>query len=155
MGREGIPLEIFKFQEDDGRRRRGAKTELASDNEASGGLFKIEDNQRVTRVGRLLRRTWLDELPQLLNVLRGEMALVGPRPARSSTKTARSRDGGGARLESPPGMDGTLAGLWLGSESRSTRWSEINYEYGANWSLWLDMKILLRTVPFVLGRRGA
>ena len=79
VGRDGKRFEIFKFRTH-GRRRRGAEgATLLHLNEADG-LFKIADDPRITRVGRLLRRTSLDELPQLLNVLRGEMSLVGPRP---------------------------------------------------------------------------
>jgi exopolysaccharide biosynthesis polyprenyl glycosylphosphotransferase len=128
------------------------RTALADRNEAAGGLFKIEDDPRITRVGRLLRRTSLDELPQLLNVLRGEMSLVGPRPL--VVDEDRLIEGSHRhRLLVPPGV----TGLWQIFGSARIPLDEmvkIDYFYGANWSLWLDAKILLRTVPFALSRRG-
>lgn len=151
MGREDRAFEIFKFRSmvDGADRQRQA---LAGRNEAGGGLFKIEDDPRITRVGRFLRKTSLDELPQLLNVVRGEMSLVGPRPLvldEDCLIEGHHRH----RLLVPPGA----TGLWqiLGSARIPLgEMVKIDYLYGANWSLWLDVKILLRTVPFVLGRRG-
>jgi lipopolysaccharide/colanic/teichoic acid biosynthesis glycosyltransferase len=128
------------------------KARLSGRNEAGGGLFKIEDDPRITRVGRWLRKTSLDELPQLLNVMRGEMALVGPRPLVID-EDARIEGWQRRRLLLPPGM----TGLWQVFGSARIPLPEmvkIDYLYGANWSLWLDVKILLRTIPFVLGRRG-
>ena len=110
------------------------------------------DDPRVTRVGRFLRRTSLDELPQLLNVLRGEMSLVGPRPLVPD-EDALIEGWQRRRLAVKPGM----TGLWQIFGSARIPMQEmvkIDYLYGANWSLWLDLKILLRTVPYVLGRRG-
>jgi exopolysaccharide biosynthesis polyprenyl glycosylphosphotransferase len=151
MGRGNVPFEMFKFRTMvDGADDH--KTALRGRNEAGGGLFKIENDPRVTRVGRFLRRTSLDELPQLLNVLRGEMALVGPRPLVIDED--RLVEGWQRRrLQLTPGM----TGLWQIFGSARIPLNEmvkIDYLYGANWSLWLDVKILLRTVPFVLGRRG-
>jgi lipopolysaccharide/colanic/teichoic acid biosynthesis glycosyltransferase len=128
------------------------KAALAHLNEAGGGLFKIKEDSRVTRVGGFLRRTSLDELPQLLNVLRGQMALVGPRPL---VLDEDSRIAGWQRwrLQLPPGM----TGLWQVFGSARIPLNEmvkIDYLYCANWSLWLDVKVLLRTIPFVLARRG-
>ncbi|HXV05343.1 MAG TPA: sugar transferase [Solirubrobacterales bacterium] len=151
VGREDRVFEIFKFRSmvDGADAQRRA---LADRNEAGGGLFKIEDDPRITRVGRFLRRTSLDELPQLFNVLRGEMALVGPRPLvldEDCLIEGHHRH----RLLVPPGA----TGLWQIFGSARIPLGEmvkIDYLYGANWSLWLDIKILLRTVPFVLGRRG-
>lgn len=151
VGREDQVFEIFKFRSmvDGADRQRQA---LAHRNEAGGGLFKIEDDPRITRVGRFLRKTSLDELPQLFNVVRGEMALVGPRPLvldEDCLIEGHHRH----RLLVPPGA----TGLWqiLGSARIPLgEMVKIDYLYGANWSLWLDIKILLRTVPFVLGRRG-
>ena len=125
---------------------------LRAGNEAGGGLFKIERDPRITRVGRLLRRTSLDELPQLVNVLRAEMSVVGPRPLvvnEDNLILGLHRH----RLLLPPGV----TGLWQIFGSARIPLDEmvkIDYVYGANWSLWLDIKILLRTIPFVLGRRG-
>jgi len=151
VGLEDRQFEIFKFRTMfDGAEAEREK--LAGRNEAGGGLFKIEDDPRITRVGRLLRRTSLDELPQLLNVMRGDMSLVGPRPLvvdEDSLIEGLHRH----RLLVPPGV----TGLWqiLGSARIPlNEMVKIDYLYGANWSLWLDMKVLLRTVPFVLGQRG-
>jgi exopolysaccharide biosynthesis polyprenyl glycosylphosphotransferase len=127
------------------------KAELAELNEASG-LFKIADDPRMTRVGRLWRRMCIDELPQLVNVLRGEMSLVGPRPLVPDDDE-RIEGWYRRRLHVPPGM----TGHWqiLGS-SRVPLYEmvKIDYLYGANWSLWGDLKIMLRTVPYVFARRG-
>jgi exopolysaccharide biosynthesis polyprenyl glycosylphosphotransferase len=151
MGRHNVEFEMLKFR----TMFTGAdehKLALRDLNEAGGGLFKIENDPRVTRIGRLLRRTSLDELPQLWNVMRGEMALVGPRPLVID-EDARIEGWQRYRLQLPPGM----TGLWQVFGSARIPLPEmvkIDYLYGANWSLWLDVKILLRTVPFVLGRRG-
>jgi exopolysaccharide biosynthesis polyprenyl glycosylphosphotransferase len=151
MGRGNEPFEMFKFRTMvDGA--HGHREALANRNEASGGLFKIEDDPRITRVGSFLRKTSLDELPQLLNVLRGDMTLVGPRPLVID-EDARIYGWQRRRLQLTPGM----TGLWQVFGSARIPLPEmvkIDYLYGANWSLWLDVKILLRTVPFVLGRRG-
>ena len=127
------------------------KDQLRDRNEAEG-LFKIADDPRITRVGKLLRRSSLDELPQLLNVLSGRMSLVGPRPLVPE----EDREIHGwhrRRLELTPGMTGP----WqvLGSARIPLReMVTIDYLYGANWSLWLDVKILVRTLGHVLHRRG-
>jgi len=150
IGRHGQQFQMVKFR----TMHEGAdeqKAELRAMNE-SEGLFKIAADPRLTRVGRFLRRSSLDELPQLWNVLRGEMSLVGPRPLvpdEDSQVEGWSR----RRLYVAPGM----TGLWqvLGSSRVPLHeMVKIDYVYGANWSLWLDMKIMLRTVPHVLGRRG-
>jgi exopolysaccharide biosynthesis polyprenyl glycosylphosphotransferase len=151
VGHDDHVFRIFKFRTmvvD----AEAQKSDLLHRNEAGGGLFKIEDDPRITRVGRFLRRTSLDELPQLLNVLRGDMSLVGPRPLvldEDSLIEGLHRH----RLLVPPGV----TGLWQVFGSARIPLAEmvkIDYLYGANWSLWLDVKILLRTVPVVLGRRG-
>jgi lipopolysaccharide/colanic/teichoic acid biosynthesis glycosyltransferase len=150
IGRRDRQFEIVKFRTmvagADGR-----KQDLLELNEAEG-LFKIANDPRITRVGRILRTSGLDELPQLFNVIRGDMSLVGPRPLIPEED---SKVDGWARrrLEVPPGM----TGHWqvLGSARVPLReMLKIDYLYGANWSLWGDMKILLRTIPFVLSRRG-
>jgi exopolysaccharide biosynthesis polyprenyl glycosylphosphotransferase len=128
------------------------KQSLASLNEAKEGLFKIAEDPRVTRVGRFLRKTALDELPQLFNVLRGEMSLVGPRPLILD-EDRRIEGWHRRRLALHPG----ITGHWqiLGPASVSLReMVAMDYLYVANWSLWTDVKILLRTVPHVLCRRG-
>jgi exopolysaccharide biosynthesis polyprenyl glycosylphosphotransferase len=151
IGRDGRPFWIFKFRTmvDGADAGKHALREL---NEGADGFFKIADDPRVTRVGRLLRRTSLDELPQLFNVLRGEMSLVGPRPLIAE-EDSRVPGWYRRRLELTPGM----TGHWqvLGSSRVPMReMMTIDYLYAVNWSLWNDIKIILRTVGFVLGRRG-
>ena len=117
------------------------------------GLFKIARDPRVTRVGGLLRRCAVDELPQLVNVLRGDMSLVGPRPlvlAEDARVEGRHR----GRLKLVPGMTGPWQLLGPGRVPLSEMVT-IDYLYGANWSLWVDAKVLLRTVAYVVNRRGA
>lgn len=126
---------------------------LGADNEADGNLFKIRLDPRVTRVGRFLRRTSLDELPQLVNVVRGQMALVGPRPALPAEVAAYEHDVR-RRLVVKPG----ITGLWQVSGRSDLPWEEavrLDQSYVDNWSLRGDLSILLRTVGAVLGRRGA
>ena len=128
------------------------KFELTARNEADGGLFKIKDDPRITRVGARLRRISLDELPQLLNVLRGDMSLVGPRPLVLD-EDCRIEGWRRSRLELAPGVTGPWQ-VFGSARIPLNEMVKIDYLYGANWSLWLDVKTLLRTVPFVLGRRG-
>jgi exopolysaccharide biosynthesis polyprenyl glycosylphosphotransferase len=128
------------------------KDSLRHRNEAKDGFFKIADDPRVTRVGRFLRKSALDELPQLLNIVKGEMSLVGPRPLVVE-EDQRIEGWHRRRLELMPGM----TGHWqiLGPARVPLReMVAIDYLYVANWSLWTDVKILLRTVPHVVGRRG-
>ena len=110
-------------------------------------MFKVTDDPRVTRVGSLLRRTSLDELPQVFNVLRGEMSLVGPRPLVTD-EDAQVLGLDRSRLHLTPGMTGP----WqvLGARVPMQEMVGIDYLYVANWSLWLDLKLLLRTVRHVL-----
>jgi exopolysaccharide biosynthesis polyprenyl glycosylphosphotransferase len=128
------------------------KAALQELNESEGGLFKIADDPRVTRVGKLIRETSLDELPQLLNVIRGDMSLVGPRPLVPD-EDAMIEGWQRRRLQVRPGM----TGLWQIFGSARIPMSEmvkIDYLYGANWSLWGDVKILMRTIPYIIARRG-
>src|SRR5207248_11499403 len=150
VGRRGERFYMFKFR----TMFQGAdedKAKLADRNQADG-LFKIMDDPRVTPVGRLLRRTSLDELPQLLNVVRGEMSLVGPRPL---VEEEDSKIGGWhhRRREGTPGMTGVWQVLGPTRVSLDDM-VKLDYLYRANWSLWLDLKILLRTLAYVAGRRG-
>jgi lipopolysaccharide/colanic/teichoic acid biosynthesis glycosyltransferase len=151
IGKDGVPFEIFKFRTMyDGADRR--KAELAALNEAAEGLFKIAEDPRLTRVGRFLRRTSLDELPQLFNVLRGEMSLVGPRPLVED-EDRRIEGRHRRRLHLKPGMTGQWQ-VFGSSKIPLREMVTIDYLYVANWSLWQDVKILCRTVPHVLARRG-
>lgn len=123
-------------------------------NEASGPVFKIEHDPRITPVGRFLRRTSLDELPQLFNVLRGDMSLVGPRPLPLRDYAGFDQDWHRRRFSVRPG----ITCLWQvrGRSSISfEKWMELDMEYIKNWSLWLDLKILLQTVRAVLAQKGA
>jgi exopolysaccharide biosynthesis polyprenyl glycosylphosphotransferase len=126
---------------------------LEEENEASGALFKIRDDPRVTRVGRVLRRLSLDELPQLGNVLRGEMSLVGPRPLPLRDH-AMLQDWHRARSLVLPGM----TGLWQISGRSGLDFDDLvrlDFTYIENWSIWSDVSIIARTIPAVLSGRGA
>ena len=126
---------------------------LEEENEASGALFKIRDDPRITRVGRVLRRLSLDELPQLANVLRGEMSLVGPRPLPLRDH-AMLEDWHRARALVLPGM----TGLWQISGRSGLDFDDLvrlDFTYIENWSIWSDVSIIARTIPAVLMGRGA
>jgi len=151
IGRFGRPFHIFKFRTmiPDAESLKDA---LRHRNEAQEGMFKIADDPRVTRVGRFLRKSALDELPQLINILKGEMSLVGPRPLIVE-EDLRVEGWHRRRLALTPGMTGPWQILGpvrvpLGEMVA------IDYLYAANWSLWTDVKIMLRTVSYVLERRG-
>jgi exopolysaccharide biosynthesis polyprenyl glycosylphosphotransferase len=152
VGREGHSFDILKFRS----MHQGAdqqKPELLHLNDGATGLFKISNDPRVTRVGRWLRRWQLDELPQLINVLRGEMSLVGPRPLIPQ-EDGMIEGWYRRRLDVPPG----ITGHWqiLGSSSRIplAEMVKLDYLYVATWSLWGDIRLLLRTVPFMIRRGG-
>ena len=145
VGRDGRHFVIFKFRSmvSDAEAQ---KDRLRTHNEAGAGLFKIAEDPRITRVGRFLRRSSLDELPQIFNVVRGEMSLVGPRPLVVD-EDAQVLGLDRSRLHLTPGMTGP----WqvLGHRVPMREMVGIDYLYVANWSLWLDVKILLRTVRHV------
>jgi lipopolysaccharide/colanic/teichoic acid biosynthesis glycosyltransferase len=136
--------------------RQGAdlqQKELEALNEADGPVFKIRDDPRLTRVGRFIRRTSLDEIPQFWNVLRGEMSLVGPRPPIPA-EVERYEDWQRRRLDVVPG----ITGLWQvsgRSELSFSEWAMLDILYIETWSLGLDLQILARTVPAVFARAGA
>jgi lipopolysaccharide/colanic/teichoic acid biosynthesis glycosyltransferase len=122
-------------------------------NEASGALFKIRQDPRLTPVGRLLRRFSLDELPQLLNVLRGEMSLVGPRPL-PQRDFERLEDWHKKRYLVLPG----ITGLWQVSGRSELDFDDLvrlDFLYLERWSVFLDLTILIKTVPAVITRKGA
>jgi exopolysaccharide biosynthesis polyprenyl glycosylphosphotransferase len=151
IGKRGETIWMLKFRSMvDGA--EAMKDDIRALNEAQGGLFKIGADPRITRVGRLLRRTSLDELPQLINVLRGDMSLVGPRPLVPD-EDALIEGWQRRRLAVKPGMTG-LWQIFGSSRIPMHEMVKIDYIYGANWSLWLDLRILLRTIPYMLSRRG-
>jgi exopolysaccharide biosynthesis polyprenyl glycosylphosphotransferase len=152
VGKDGRPFRMVKFRSMRADADRLVE-QLRARNEASGPLFKIRADPRVTRVGRLLRRTSLDELPQLLNVLRGEMSLVGPRPGLPS-EVAEYEDWQHGRLRAVPGM----TGLWQVSGRSEVSFHDmvrLDLHYVRTWSPGLDLEILLRTPLAVLSSRGA
>jgi exopolysaccharide biosynthesis polyprenyl glycosylphosphotransferase len=150
IGRNGEAFEMLKFRSMfEGSEYH--REELRELNDADG-LFKIERDPRVTRVGRILRRWSLDELPQLINVLRGEMSLVGPRPLvpeEDSMVVGHFR----RRLDVAPGITGDWQALGA-SRIPLREMVRLDYLYVSSWSLWSDARILLRTIPFVLAGRG-
>jgi lipopolysaccharide/colanic/teichoic acid biosynthesis glycosyltransferase len=148
VGRDGRRFSILKFRSMVAN-AEALKHQLRDLNEAGVGLFKIADDPRVSRVGKFLRASSLDELPQLFNVIRGEMSLVGPRPLvldEDAQVVGLER----SRLHLTPGMTGP----WqvLGTRVPMQEMVGIDYLYVANWTLWLDLKILLRTARKVVRR---
>lgn len=151
IGRDGKVFWIVKFRTMcDGA--DAMRSHLAHLNEVDGGLFKIASDPRVTRAGRYLRKTSLDELPQLINVMRGEMSLVGPRPL-VTYEDARVTGLDRQRLDLTPGMTGPwqVAG---GKRLPLPEMVKMDYLYVAGWSLWTDVKIILRTFTYVVRARG-
>jgi exopolysaccharide biosynthesis polyprenyl glycosylphosphotransferase len=130
------------------------QADLEDRNEATGPVFKIRADPRVTRVGRFLRRTSLDELPQLWNVVKGDMSLVGPRPLPARDVSRFAEPWLMRRFSVPPG----LTCLWQvsgRSDVGFNQWIQLDLEYIDRWSYWLDLQILLRTIPAVLKGLGA
>ncbi len=131
----------------------GKQASLEQANEATGALFKIRNDPRVTTVGRVLRRFSIDEIPNVINVLRGQMSLVGPRPL-PLRDYGRLEPWHRRRSNVLPGM----TGLWQIAGRSDLTFDDLvrlDFYYLENWSLWLDLTILVRTIPAVLGRRGA
>jgi lipopolysaccharide/colanic/teichoic acid biosynthesis glycosyltransferase len=130
------------------------QADLEDLNEVSGPVFKIKNDPRITPIGRFLRKYSIDELPQLISVLKGEMSIVGPRPLPVRDYNGFSQDWHRRRFSVRPG----ITCLWQ-IQGRSTipfdRWMELDMEYIDHWSLWLDIKILLKTIPTVLKGIGA
>ncbi|HZR19611.1 MAG TPA: sugar transferase [Verrucomicrobiae bacterium] len=153
-GLNGRPFTLYKFRTMVTNAEQ-LKHELAAMNEMSGPVFKLVNDPRVTRFGRLLRKFSIDELPQLINVLRGEMSLVGPRPLPVDEVKRFNDVAHRRRLSVKPG----LTCLWQVSGRNRVKdfkdWVRLDLEYIDNWSLWLDLKIICRTLPVVLSGAGA
>ncbi len=151
IGLHGRPFTMYKIRSmEPGAEER--LVELAAHNKVQGPAFKMDDDPRVTGVGGFLRRTSIDELPQLLNVLRGDMSLVGPRPALPS-EVEDYDIWHRRRLSVRPGM----TGLWQVEARSATAFdqrAELDLRYIDHWSLWMDFTILLRTLPSVVTQRG-
>jgi exopolysaccharide biosynthesis polyprenyl glycosylphosphotransferase len=152
VGRTGRNFTLYKLR----TMRQDAeqmKASLMAMNEVDGPVFKIKKDPRITAVGRILRKLSIDELPQLWNVLRGDMSLVGPRPPLPA-EVAKYERWQRRRLSMRPG----ITCIWQVSGRSSVafnRWMEMDLEYIDNWSLGLDLKILLKTIPSVFMARGA
>jgi len=152
-GLGGVPFKFYKFRTmvEDAEDR---KVDLAHLNEMQGPVFKIRRDPRITRVGAVLRKTSLDELPQLWNVLRGDMSLVGPRPPTPDEVVRYSR-----RQVQRLGVVPGITGLWQVSGRSDIpdfdKWIDLDLDYARRWSLWLDIKILLKTAVVVVLARGA
>jgi exopolysaccharide biosynthesis polyprenyl glycosylphosphotransferase len=151
IGEHGRPFMVVKFRTMTADAEQHL-TELEDRNEIRGHAFKVTDDPRVTRTGSVLRSLSLDELPQLWNVLRGEMSLVGPRPPLP--REVEDYDvWHRRRLSMKPG----ITGLWqVGArrEPEFDRWVKLDLEYIDRWSLWLDLKIIARTIPAVISQQG-
>jgi exopolysaccharide biosynthesis polyprenyl glycosylphosphotransferase len=144
---------IFKFRTMTAN-AEGQMAALDQHNEATGPVFKMKDDPRITRIGKVLRKTSIDELPQLLNVLIGDMSLVGPRPLPVRDYEGFNCDWQRRRFSVKPG----ITCLWQinGRSSISfDQWMLLDLKYLDEWSLWLDVKILAKTVPAVLRGAGA
>ena len=151
-GRDERPFSVLKFRtmSEDAEER---KSEIMHLNEVDGPLFKVSEDPRITRPGHFLRRTSLDELPQLINVWKGDMSLVGPRPFVVS-EAAEIEGWARKRFEARPGM----TGLWQVSgrnELSHLELCRLDYLYVASWSFWWDMQILWQTPATIFKGRGA
>ncbi|MEE5988440.1 sugar transferase [Ligilactobacillus equi] len=152
VGRNGKLFKIYKFRS----MRVNAEDlleKLKAHNQVEGPMFKMKDDPRITRVGKFLRKTSLDELPQLLNVLKGDMSLVGPRPPLP-TEVEQYSDYDKQRLYVTPGC----TGLWQATERNNTGFSgmvKLDLEYIQKASVWLDLKIILMTIKVIFVPNGA
>lgn len=152
VGRDNKPFRFYKFRSMV-KNASSLQAQLKADNEAQGPIFKMRRDPRVTRVGRILRKYSLDELPQFVNVLRGEMSLVGPRPHLPS-EVAQYEAHQFQRLTVQPGLV-CLREIHGRSELTFERWVELDLQYIAIRSIRTDLGILVRLVPAVLCGRGA
>ncbi len=152
IGRDGEPFDMMKFRSMV-MNAEELLADLQAENEGAGPLFKMKSDPRVTAVGRFIRKTSLDELPQLINVLRNEMSLVGPRPALQAEMAEWDPDLY-ARLQVKPG----ITGMWQVSGRSGTSFDEytrLDLYYVHNWSLLVDLSILVKTIPAVVKSDGA
>lgn len=152
VGKNGVEFDFYKFRSmvADAEQLRN---ELAAANEADGPVFKIREDPRITRTGKFIRKYSIDELPQLMNVLKGDMSLVGPRPPLPR-EVEEYGNIEWRRMEVIPG----ITGLWQvsgRSEVSFNKWMELDVYYIEHWSFWFDLKILLQTIPVVLTGKGA
>jgi exopolysaccharide biosynthesis polyprenyl glycosylphosphotransferase len=152
VGKNGRHFACFKFRSMYAN-AEAMKALLAAQNEADGPVFKMKRDPRVTRVGAVIRKFSIDELPQLLNVLKGEMSLVGPRPALPK-EVAQYQFEQLGRLHALPGLTG-LQQVSGRSDLSFDRWTQLDLQYVSEQSLWQDLKILIKTIPAVISGRGA
>jgi lipopolysaccharide/colanic/teichoic acid biosynthesis glycosyltransferase len=165
IGKNGRTIKVIKFRSMNNNFSTGAGTPFATPVEAYAAMgrldlceefllsHKVAADPRVTSIGRFLRRTSLDELPQILSAFKGDLSLVGPRPI-TSQEVARWGDGADILLAVKPG----ITGLWQVSGRSDVTFDQrvqLDLDYVRHWTIWLDIKILLKTVPAVLHRRGA
>ena len=151
-GRNGRKFTMLKFRSMvvDAEEKKAALMHL---NEMGGPVFKIKHDPRITRVGRFIRKTSIDELPQFFNIFMGDMSLVGPRPPLPA-EVEQYEPWQRRRLSVKPG----LTGAWQVSGRNQIdfeEWMQLDLDYIDNWSLWLDIKIIFKTVPTVLFHKGA
>jgi exopolysaccharide biosynthesis polyprenyl glycosylphosphotransferase len=152
VGKNGRHFACYKFRSMH-TNAEAMKALLAAQNEADGPVFKMKRDPRVTRVGAIIRKFSIDELPQLLNVLKGEMSLVGPRPALPKEVVQYQFEQLG-RLHALPGITG-LQQVSGRSDLDFERWTQLDLQYISEQSIWQDVKILIKTIPAVISGRGA
>jgi exopolysaccharide biosynthesis polyprenyl glycosylphosphotransferase len=152
VGKNGRTFKMLKFRSMVVN-AEALRAKLEAENEMDGPVFKIKRDPRITRIGHFIRKTSLDEFPQFINVMRGEMSIVGPRPPLPSEVEQYER-WQRKRLSVKPG----ITCIWQISGRNDVtfeQWVQMDIDYIDRWSLWLDLKIFLKTIPAVLLRRGA
>jgi len=152
VGKDGSPFKSWKFCTMIERADQ-EKGKLYSQNEMSGPVFKMKNDPRITSLGKFLRKYSLDELPQLWSVFKGDMSLVGPRPAESQ-EWEQYQEWQKRKLSVIPGMTCLWQVNGRNEISDFDEWVRMDLEYIDNWSLWLDIKILFKTIPVVLKGTG-